>query len=56
MNDVGAFFNFIGFLVLKYIFRKKVNLDSWHITNYSFIAVGVITFTILILFIGWIVE
>lgn len=53
MNHLGAFFNFIGYIVLKYIFRQNVKVDNWFITHPKCFTVGIITTFLLIVFASW---
>jgi hypothetical protein len=56
MNDLGDIFNYIGYIVLKYIFRQNVKLEKWPTTRKRFMVVGFITCIVVFVLFGWILK
>ena len=52
----GYFLNFLGFVVLRFIFRRKVKYNGWENPEWKFGLVGIITLIVLGYLFGKLIE
>ena len=52
MFTLAKLTNFIGFVIIRFIFRKKVNLGDYRRTEWRFMITGCITLVLFGYFLG----
>ncbi|GAB7088937.1 hypothetical protein JCM15579A_30410 [Marinifilum fragile] len=52
----GYFLNFLGFIVLRFLFQRKVKYLGWESAEWKFVRVGIVVLIVLFFLFGKLIE